>query len=58
MFKMPKIRSNKAHYSVQEATQLIMMDSDSDEDDIDLGENLGEDSEKDSDWEADEEDID
>ena len=55
---MPKIRGNKTVYSSLEASQLIFMNSDSEEDDVDLGENCDEDSEKGSDWEPTEEDLD
>ena len=55
---MPKKRGNKIIYSSQEATQLIFMDSDSEGDEVDLGENYCEDSDKESDWEPDQEDLD
>ena len=41
---MPKIRGNKTIYSSLEASQLIFMNSDSEEDDVDLGKNCDEDS--------------
>ena len=56
--KMPKIRGGKTFYSGQEASQLIFMNSDSEGEDVYLGEDLVEHSEKGSDWEADEEDLD
>ena len=46
---MPKIGGNKTIYSSLEASQLIFMNSDSEEDDVDLDENCDEDSEKGSD---------
>lgn len=55
---MPKIRGNKNVYSSEEPSQLIVMDSDREGDDVDLGENCEQDSEKDSEWEPDEEDVD
>ena len=55
---MPKMKGNKTIYSSQEATQLIFMNSDSEGENVELGEDFGEDSEKDSDWEPEEEDID
>ena len=36
---MPKKKGNKTICSSQEATQLIFMDSDSEGDEVDLGEN-------------------
>ena len=56
--KMPKMKGNKTIYSSQEATQLIFMNSDSEGENVELGEDFGEDSEKDSDWKPEEEDID
>ena len=55
---MPKKKGNKTIFSSQEATKLIFMDSDSKEDEVDLGENYGEDSDKESDWEPDQEYLD
>ena len=55
---MPQIRGNKTICSSQEESQLIFMNSDSEGDDVDLAENCEQDSEKDSEWEADEEDVD
>ena len=54
--KIPKKKGNKTIFSSQEATQLIFMDSEWDE--VDLGENYCEDSDKESDWEPDQEDLD
>ena len=45
-------------FSSLEATQLIFMDSDSEGDEVSLGENYCEDSDKKSDWEPDQEDLD
>ena len=55
---MPKKKENETIFSSQEATQLIFMDSDSEGDEVDLGENYCEDSDKESDWEHDQEDLD
>ena len=44
---MSKIRGNKTVYSSEEASQLIVMNSDSEGDDVVLGENCEQDSEKD-----------
>ena len=55
---MPKKKRNETIVSSQEATQLIYMDSDSEGDEVDLGENYCEDSDKESDWEPDQEDLD
>ena len=44
-------------FSSQEATQLIFMDSDSEGDEVDLGENYCEDSDKESDWQPNQEDL-
>ena len=55
---MSKKKGKKTLFNVQEATQLILMDSDSDEGEIDLGDSCDDDSAKDSDWEAHEEDVD
>ena len=56
--KIPKKKGNETMFSSQEATQLIFMDSDSEGDEVDLGENYCEDSDKESDWEPDQEDLD
>ena len=40
---MPKKKGNKTIFSSQEASQLIFMDSDSEGDEVDLGENYCED---------------
>ena len=53
---MPMKKGNETMFSSQEATQLIFMDSDSEGDKVDLGENYCEDSDKESDWEPDQED--
>ena len=45
-------------FSSQEATQLIFMESDSEGDEVKLGENYCEDSDKGSDWGPDQEDLD
>ena len=55
---MSKKKGNETMFSSQEATQLIFMDSDSERDKVDLGENYCEDSDKESDWEPDQEDLD
>ena len=55
---MPKKKGNETIFSSQEATQLIFMDSDSEGDEVDLGENYCEESDKESDWEPDQEDLD
>ena len=57
--KMPRIRGSKTVYSSQEASQLIFMDSESEGDEIDLGEeNEGEDSYLDSEFQPEEQDTD
>ena len=53
---MPEKKGNETMVISQEATQLFFMDSDSEEDEVDLGENYCEDSDKESDW--DQEDLD
>ena len=55
---MPMKKGNKAIFSSQEATQLIFLDSDSEGDEVDLGENYCKDYDKESDWEPDREDLD
>ena len=55
--KMPKKKGNETICSPQEATQLIFMDSDSEGDEVDLGGNYCEDSDKESGWEPDQEDL-
>ena len=55
---MPKKKENDTIFSSQEATELIFMDSDSEGDEVDLGENYCEDSDKESHWEPDQEDLD
>ena len=55
---MPKKKGNETIFSSQEATQLIFVDSDSEGDEGHLGENYCEDSDKESDWEPDQEDLD
>ena len=55
---MLKKKGNETIFSSQEATQLIFMDSDSEGDEVDLGENHCEDSDKESDWEPDQEYLD
>ena len=54
---MPKRKGSKLVYSSQEATQLIFMNSESEGEDIDLGEEIDGASNLDSDWEAEEEDT-
>ena len=54
---MPKKKGNETIFSSQEATQLHVMDSDSEGMNW-LGENYCEDSDKESDWEPDQEDLD
>ena len=56
--KMPKKKGDETIFSSQEANQLIFMDSDSEEDGVEFGENYCEDSDKGSDWEPDQEDLD
>ena len=56
--KMPKKKGNETIFSSREATQLIFMEYDSEGDEVDLGENYCEDSDKESDWEPDQEDLD
>ena len=56
--KIPKKKGNENIFSSQEATQLLFMDSDSEGDEVVLGENYCEDSDKESDWEPDQEDLD
>ena len=51
--KIPKKKGNETIFSSQEATQLTFMDSDSEGDEVDIGENYCEDSDKESDWEPD-----
>ena len=51
-------KGNKQVFNTQEATNLILMDCDSDEGEIDLADSCDDDSAKDSDWEADEQDVD
>ena len=55
---MSRKKGNKQVFNTQEATNLILMDCDSDEGEIDLGDSCDDDSAKDSDWEADEQDVD
>ena len=55
---MPKKKGELDHFSSQEATQLIFMDSDSEGDEVDLDENYCKDSDKESDWEPHQEDLD
>ena len=54
---MPKKQGSKTVYSGQEATQLILMNSESEGEHIDLGEEFEQDSDLDSDWEAEDEDL-
>ena len=56
--KMPKKKGNETIFSSQEATQLIFRDSDSEGNEVNLGENYCEDSDKESDWEPNQEDLD
>ena len=57
--KMPRIRGSKTVYSSQEASQLIFMDSESEGDEIDLGEeNECKDSYLHTEFEAEEQDTD
>ena len=57
--KMPRIRGSKTVYSSQEASQVIFMDSESEGDEIDLGEeNQCEDSYLDTEFEEEEQDTD
>ena len=55
---MPKRKGNKIVYSSQEATEMIFMNSDSEGDDVDLGEHICDDIEESSHWEPDQEDTD
>ena len=55
---MPKEKGIETIYSSEEATQLIFMDSDSEGDEVELGENYWEDSDKGFDWKPDQKDLD
>ena len=55
---MPKKKVNETIFCSQEATQLIFMDSASEGDEVHLSKNYCEDSDKESDWEPNQEDLD